>query len=135
MIYLLVTNTCIRYINGRVLAIRRRLAQIRLENVGVSTISKGEMFYGSAKSQTPELSLKRQEEFLTKLQNVPFDIPAAKAYGVLRAYLEKLGTPIGSNDMLIAATALAHDLILVTHNTREFSRVPNLKLEDWEIDS
>jgi tRNA(fMet)-specific endonuclease VapC len=133
MKYLLDTNTCIRYINGRVPNIRIKLASLSLVEVGVSTITKAEMFYGSAKSQTPEISLKKQLEFLVTLQNVPFDEQAASVYGKIRANLEQQGTPIGGNDMLIAATALAHQLILVTHNTREFTRIAGLQLEDWEI--
>lgn len=62
-----------------------------------------------------------------------FDDLAVQEYRRIRAYLEKLGTPIGPVDMLIAAIALANDLVMVTHNTAEFSRVPGLKLEDWEI--
>lgn len=63
---------------------------------------------------------------------MPFDEAAAVIYGDIRAYLDKQGTPIGGNDLLIAATALAGELILVTRNIREFERVPGLKLEDWE---
>ena len=133
MKYLLDTNTCIRYINGRVLNIRVKLASVPLVEVGVSTITKSEMFYGSAKSQTPEISLKKQLEFLVTLQNVPFDEKSASVYGKIRANLEQQGTPIGGNDMLIAATALTHQLILVTHNTREFNRIAGLQIEDWEI--
>ena len=133
MKYLLDTNTCIRYINGRVPNIRVKLASVPLVEVGVSTITKAEMFYGSAKSQTPEISLKKQLEFLVTLQNVPFDEKSASIYGKIRANLEQQGTPIGGNDMLIAATAVAHQLILVTHNTREFIRIAGLQIEDWEI--
>jgi tRNA(fMet)-specific endonuclease VapC len=63
---------------------------------------------------------------------LPFDDAAAEAYGRLRAELARRGTPIGPNDLMIAAIALAHDLTLVTHNTAEFSRVSGLRLEDWE---
>jgi tRNA(fMet)-specific endonuclease VapC len=65
--------------------------------------------------------------------SLPFDDVAAEEYGVLRAHLARLGTPIGPNDLLIAAIALANRLTLVTHNTSEFSRVPALALEDWQI--
>jgi tRNA(fMet)-specific endonuclease VapC len=133
MMYLLDTNACIRYINGRSPQIRAKLPTIPLAEIAVSAITKAEMFYGSAKSQTPEQSLKKQLEFLITVQSLPFDDSAATEYGRLRAFLEKQGTPIGSNDMLIAAIALAHNLILVTHNTAEFGRVPGLKLEDWEV--
>ena len=70
--------------------------------------------------------------FFAPLISLPFDDACAEHYGVLRASLAAAGRPIGPNDLLIAATALAHDLILVSHNVREFSRVANLKLEDWE---
>ena len=68
----------------------------------------------------------------TELQLALNNNPAAQAYGPIRAALEKAGTPIGANDLLIAATAVAHGLTLVTHNTREFSRVVGLAIEDWE---
>ena len=132
MKYLLDTNTCIRYINGRSPEIRAKLPTIPRVEVGVSIITKAEMFYGSAKSQTPEQSRQKQLEFLETVQVVTFDEATAIVYGDIRAYLDKQGTPIGGNDLLIAATALAGGLILVTHNIREFGRVPNLKLEDWE---
>ncbi len=63
---------------------------------------------------------------------MPFDDAAARTYGLIRAALEKEGQPIGPNDMLIASIALANGLVLVTHNTAEFSRVPTLSIEDWE---
>jgi tRNA(fMet)-specific endonuclease VapC len=132
MIYLLDTNTCIRYINGRSLSIRAKLAHIPLVDVGVSIISKAELFYGSAKSQYPEVSRQKQVEFLTTIKDVLFDEECAKIYGTIRARLELNGTPVGGNDLLIAATAIAKNLILVTHNTHEFNRIEELRLEDWE---
>lgn len=132
MKYLLDTDTCIRYINGRSPAIRAKLPTIPRADVGVSIITRAEMFYGSAKSQTPERSREKQLEFLQTVFTLPFDETAAVIYGDIRAYLDKQGTPIGGNDLLIAATALAGGLILVTHNIREFGRLPALKLEDWE---
>lgn len=133
MKYLLDTDTCIRYINGRSPKIRAKLPTIPLADVGVSIITKAELFYGSAKSQTPERSREKQLEFLQTVQTVLFDESGAVVYGDIRAHLDALGTPIGGNDLLIATTALADNLILVTHNTPEFGRVPGLKLEDWEI--
>jgi len=133
MKYLLDTNACIRYINGRAPNIRRKLATVPLRDVAVSSITKAEMFYGSAKSQTPEISRQKQEEFLKTIQSVIFDDAAAHAYGDIRADLERRGLPISGNDLLIAATAMAHDLIVVTHNTAEFQRVKGLQVEDWEV--
>jgi len=132
MKYLLDTNACIRYINGRSPELRAKLSSMPRRDVAVSTITKAEMFYGSAKSQTPQRSREKQIEFLTTLITLPFDDMAAIAYGPLRADLERNGTPIGQYDMLIAAVALANDLILVTHNVGEFGRIIGLKIEDWE---
>lgn len=133
MKYLLDTNTCIRYINGRSPEILEKLRKMPHADVVVSIITKAELFYGSAKSQTPARSREKQREFLETIQTVFLDERCAVIYGDLRAYLEMQGTPIGANDLWIATTALANDLILVTHNTREFERVPQLNLEDWQI--
>jgi tRNA(fMet)-specific endonuclease VapC len=132
MKYLLDTNTCIRIINGRSQAVRARLLTVPPSDVAICSIVRAELFYGSAKSQTPAASRKKQDVFLAPFATLPFDDAAANAYGQLRADLEKAGTPIGPLDMQIAAIALAQQLILVTHNSREFSRIQGLQLEDWE---
>ena len=132
MKYLLDTNTCIRYINGRSPAIRDRVLITPDEDMVLSAITKGEMYAGSAKSQTPQLSRAKQDAFFVRFASVPFDDRAALEFGRIRAALETAGTPIGPYDMQIAAIALVHDLIVVTHNVREFSRVPGLQFEDWE---
>ena len=92
MKYLLDTNACIRYINGRAPKLRARLASTPRHDVAVSTITKAEMFYGSAKSQTPQRSQEKQIEFLTTLMTLPFDDAAAIVYGPLRVDLERKGT-------------------------------------------
>jgi tRNA(fMet)-specific endonuclease VapC len=134
MKYLLDTNTCVRYINGRALQIRRKLSTLVDEDIATCTLVHAEMFYGSAKSQTPEVSLAKQRTFLDRFVCLDFDSAAAAVYGPMRARLEKQGTPIGAHDLLIAAIAVANSLILVTHNTREFSRIEGLRIEDWEIE-
>lgn len=133
MKYLLDTNACIRYINGRSPKLRAKLASTPRLDVAVSAITKAEMFYGSAKSQTPERSLEKQIEFFDTIVSLSFDDAAAEVFGPLRPELERKGMPIGAYDGLIAAIALAHDLILVTHNVDEFGRITGLKIEDWEI--
>lgn len=133
MKYLLDSNACIRYINGRAPLLIARLRAIPRDEIGVSIVTKAELYYGSAKSQTPQRSREKQQEFLQTMQTVPFDEAAALIYGDVRARLEKAGTPIGLHDVQIAAIALANNLILVTHNTGEFNRIPTLQLEDWEI--
>jgi tRNA(fMet)-specific endonuclease VapC len=85
------------------------------------------------RSAYPERNLKLQQDFLNQFVSLPFDDQAATIFGNIRAQLAAQGTPIGGYDLQIAAIALTNNLILVTHNTREFSRIPELKLEDWEI--
>jgi tRNA(fMet)-specific endonuclease VapC len=98
-------------------------------------VVKAELFYGAMKSSNASHNLAKQRAFLELFQSLPFDDTAAEIYGRIRAALAIKGTPIGPNDLMIAAIGLANDLTLVTHNTREFSRVPDLNLEDWEITS
>jgi len=133
MKYLLDTNTCIRYINGRSPQIREHLKSVADIDIAISTITKGEMYAGSAKSQTPQQSRAAQDAFFIRFASLAFDEAAASEFGRIRADLEKAGTPIGPYDMQIAATALVHELIIVTHNTREFGRIAGLRVEDWEI--
>jgi tRNA(fMet)-specific endonuclease VapC len=133
MKYSLDTNTCIRYLNGRSQTIRRKLPTIPAHDIVVCSVVRGELAYGVTKSQTPEASEAKQTHFLKPYATLPYDDVTAKEFGRIRAYLEKAGTPIGPYDMQIASIANVHDLILVTHNTKEFGRIPWLKLEDWEM--
>lgn len=132
MKYSLDTNTCIRYLNGRSLAIIQKLPTVPARDIVVCSIVRGELAYGAMKSQTPEASVAKQARFLKPYKTLPFDDTAAHEYGRIRAYLENVGTPIGPYDMQIAAIAVVNDLIVVTHNIKEFSRIPGLKIEDWE---
>jgi tRNA(fMet)-specific endonuclease VapC len=132
MRYSLDTNTCIRYINGRSLSIRQKLPTVPAREIVVCSVVRGELAYGAAKSHTPEVSTAKQARFLKPYATLPYDDVAAHEYGRIRAYLENAGTPIGPYDLQIAAIALIHGLIIVTHNTREFERIPGLKVEDWE---
>jgi len=132
VIYLLDTNTCIRYLNGRSPSIRQRLQAVPKTDIVMCAVVKAELFYGAAKSYDPQRSRARQQTFLAQYASFSFDDTAAEIYGHVRADLETRGTPIGGNDLQIAAIALVHNLTLVTHNTREFSRVAGLTREDWE---
>jgi tRNA(fMet)-specific endonuclease VapC len=134
VIYLLDTNTCIGYLNGRSIGVLRRLQALPSQDVAVCSVVKAELFYGSMRSNNPARSLAQQQDFLNRFISLPFDDQSALIYGQIRAQLAASGTPIGPNDLLISSIALAHNLILVTHNTREFSRVEGLRLEDWEIE-
>jgi tRNA(fMet)-specific endonuclease VapC len=132
MKYLLDTNTCIRHLNHRSESSIRRLSEIAPEDIAVCSVVKAELFYGASRSNNPEKSLSAQRLFLDRFVSLTFDGKAAEQYGYIRAQLATLGTPIGPNDLLIAAIALANDLTLVTNNTREFERVVGLRIESWE---
>ena len=131
--HLLDTNVCIRYINGRSPQLRTRIRIFDLEQIAVCAIVKAEMFFGSLRSQNPIKSRQVQDEFLRDFISLPFDDLAAEHYARIRADLANRGTLIGPNDLMIAAITLANNLILVTHNTAEYSRVSGLRLEDWEL--
>lgn len=106
-----------------------RLAEVDAE-VSVSSIVLGEIAYGVENNASAQSS-RRTLAAVNLLNVAPFDGAAAMAYGRVRAFLKKAGTPIGANDMLIAAHAIALDATLVTDNVKEFSRVPGLKFENW----
>jgi len=131
--YLLDTNVCIQYLNGRSENIRRHIQTRQTETLTLCAIVKAELFYGVLKSANPDKNLERLTTFINHFSSLPFDDSTARTYGHIRSYLEYKGMPIDPNDLMIAAIAIAHNLILVTHNTREFNRVPDLMLEDWEI--
>jgi tRNA(fMet)-specific endonuclease VapC len=98
----------------------------------VCSVVKAELFYGVQKSVKQKENIEKVHKFLDQFVSLSFDDKASEKYGEIRADLEKTGTPIGPNDLLIASIALANNVILVTHNTREFKRVKGLKIEDWE---
>ncbi len=133
MKYLLDTNTCVRYLNGRAPALRQKMLKVADTDCAVSAITKAEMFAGSARSQMPQQSRARQDAFFTRFVSLPFDDAAAHEFGRIRAALEAAGTPVGPYDMQIAAIALVHNLIVVTHNLGEFGRIAGLQIEDWEV--
>ncbi|NBD17461.1 MAG: PIN domain-containing protein [Cyanobacteria bacterium] len=133
MLYLLDTNVIAIYLNQRSVLLRERLEQIHPDDIAVCSVVKFELFYGAMRSGNPSKNLTRQQEFLDLFVSLPFDDKAAAKAGEIRNYLASQGTPIGSYDLLIAAIAITNNLTLVTHNMREFKRVPDLNLEDWEI--
>lgn len=133
MKYLLDTDCLIYLIKRKPPEVLERFKALQPGDVGISSITFAEMQYGAWKSLDPERNLRNLEETL-----IPFEVPefgpdAAARYGRLRADLERAGRPIGSMDMLIAAHALALSVTLVTHNVREFSRIPDLRVEDWAV--
>jgi tRNA(fMet)-specific endonuclease VapC len=132
LVYLLDTNVCIVYLKNRNSGVNRYFNTIESDKIAVFSVVKSELFYGSMKSNNPQKSLNIQLLFFRQFISLPFDDSCAEIYGKVRTDLEKKGTSISSNDIQIASIALANDLILVTHNVGEFSRIEGLKIEDWE---
>ena len=131
MRYLLDTNICIFLINRHSKNIQERFRKVSVELVAVSSVTTSELRYGVGKSAKQKQNSSALEKFLLPLSVLPYDDAASKQYGTLRSYLEREGKSIGAMDMMIAAHALSLDLIIVTNNTKEFSRVPGIRIEDW----
>ena len=131
--YLLDTNTCIYIIKRQPTRALSKLQSLEVSDVGVSSITLSELEYGNSKSSKPEQNKLALAQFLAPLELLPYDDVAAAKYGPIRAHLESQGTPIGPLDTLIAAHALAIGCVLVTNNEREFSRIPDLQVENWAV--
>ncbi len=131
MSYLFDTDICIHIIRKKPANVLHKLKQFALGEIGISSITVAELQFGVQKSQQPAQNQEALDQFLLPLAIVAFDYDAAVTYGRIRTQLERAGTPIGALDTLIAAQALCSDSILVTSNLKEFSRVPQLKVEDW----
>ncbi len=133
MKYLLDTNTCIELLRKSNSEMAGRLLNTSSEELALCAVVKAELLYGVERSRDRDDNLKVLEEFFFQFVSLPFDDKAAETYSHIRARLATTGTVIGPNDLMIASIALTNDLILVTHNTREFGRVEGLQLEDWEV--
>lgn len=131
MKFLLDTNICIYLIKQKPLKVLQKFNAYQVGDIGVSSITVAELEFGVQKSQFPSKNQIALAQFLLPLQIADFDHGAAVIYGNIRATLAKRGTPIGSLDTLIAAHALSLKVTLITNNLKEFSRVPNLKLDNW----
>jgi tRNA(fMet)-specific endonuclease VapC len=130
MKYLLDTNCVIRFLDRPGSPVARRITAVLAEDVVLCSIVKAELYYGVYRSRRPEQKQVALTEFFQHFLSLPFDDRSAEEYGRVRAHLALRGEIIGPNDLLVAAIALANDLTLVTHNTREFGRVPGLRIED-----
>ena len=135
MRFLLDTNVCIEILRGRNTALKERLVLAGLDQLRLCSIVWAELHCGAYLLANPAQEINRIETAFSGWPRLPFDDAAARRYGEIRARLQRTGRLIGANDLLIAATALANDLILITHNTDEFKRVESLVLEDWEAES
>ena len=131
MKYMLDTNTCI-FIIKKDENVLSHLKKIDFKEICISSITLSELEFGVAKGMHSEKNQKALDAFVYNFSILPFDRDAAHEYGKIRADLEKIGSPIGSMDMLIAAHAKSQKLILVTNNTKEFIRVNGLNIEDWK---
>ena len=132
-VYLLDTNVLSDLVRNPAGALARRIAQVGEDAVATSVIVASELRYGAAKRGAPRLT-ERVEALLAEMPVLPMAPPADAAYGRLRAALEAAGTPIGGNDMLIAAHALATGRTVVTANVGEFGRVKGLAVENWLVE-
>jgi len=131
MKWMLDTDACIAIIKREPQKALRKLQGKSIGQVGISSVTLSELTFGAEASARPEQNLEALREFLFPLEITPYDETCAFRYGSVRAKLKKKGRPIGSLDTMIAAHALALDVILVTHNTREFGQVEGLQLQDW----
>ena len=131
MRYLLDSNICIYAMKNRPLQVLRRLQNVGRAVVAVSVITVLEMRQGAERSQQRELAHARLDDFFGPMEALSFEASDALVAARLRAQLFRIGRPIGDFDSLIAAQALARDLIVVTNNVDEFERVPDLRIENW----
>ena len=131
MKFLIDTNICIYIINNRPPEVIRKFKSVAVGDIGISSISVSELYYGVSKSRHIKENLKRLEEFLCPFEIIPYDENASKFYGEVRSQLENQGNVIGPLDLLIAAHALSNHLILITNNEKEFKRIKSLKVENW----
>jgi tRNA(fMet)-specific endonuclease VapC len=129
--FLLDTNICIYIARRHPPEVASRFERLRPGDVGMSMITYGELLFGAEKSQQPERAQERLQRFaeLVPVLALPDECP--RHYARIRAQLERVGTPIGANDLWIAAHALAAGLILVSNNLREFGRIAGLETENW----
>lgn len=129
--WMLDTNICIYIIKRKPPEVHQRLAQLPINQITVSSVTLGELLFGLQKSTARERSEQVLRQFLAHVTVLPWEEEAAEHYAGIRAHLERQGTPIGHLDLMIAAHARSVGATLVTHNTREFQRVPDLPWEDW----
>ena len=131
MRYMLDTNICLYIAKKKPIEVLERFEELTVGEVGMSTITYGELQFGLHKSEHPKKTLSILEGLVGLIPPLPLPFETGRHYGKIRHTLEKKGQLIGNNDLWIAAHALALNLILVSNNTKEFERIPHLKLENW----
>ena len=134
MTHLLDTNILVVHLRSRGKSpVSDRLRAMDLDQVATCSVVRAELLAGAHHGRAPRDELAPVLELLELFESLPFDDAADDHYGQVRAHLESIGGPIGAADLFIAAIALANDLTLVTHNVHEFTRVPGLRVEDWQV--
>ena len=134
MKYMLDTNICIFAIRNSNDNVLKKFREHLEDELYISSITLAELMYGVEKSRKPEQNRNALLQFLTLIDIKEFSEKAAIEYGKICAFLENQGTPIGPLDTLIAAHAVSENMILVTHNMKEFLRVPDLTVENWTFE-
>ena len=129
--YLLDTNLCIYIARHRPPEVLARFNELAVGQVGMSVVTYGELYHGAMKSQQREIALQKLAQLTDFIPVLAMAESVGEHYGNIRSHLERAGTPIGNNDLWIAAHTLDLGITLVTNNTREFERVPHLRLENW----
>lgn len=132
MKFLLDTNVCIHLLRGDNQTVVEHFSSQSIEDIFICSIVKAELLYGARRSNNPSRALQVVDAFTQPLTSLNFGDLAAAHYGVIRSDLAARGQPIGANDLMIAAIAKVEDLIVVTNNTGEFSRVAGLRFVDWQ---
>jgi tRNA(fMet)-specific endonuclease VapC len=133
MKYYLDTNICIYFLKGSFPNLKKKILSVNPDSISIPAIVKTELLYGSEKSKNKEDNLKKIQQFLLPFHIEDFTDNETALYAKIRNELEKKGKIIGPNDLLIASIVFSHNGTLITKNTKEFSRVKDLKIEDWTI--
>ena len=131
MNYLIDTNICIYIMNQRPVSVIDKFKTMAPGDIGISSITVSELQYRVAKSSGKSENVRRLSEFLLPFDILPYDSKAASVYGKIRSQLEDAGQTIGPLDILIGAHALSQNLIIVTNNAKEFSRIDRLTVQNW----
>jgi len=133
MTHLLDTNAWIQALNQPYGSVGTRVTKMNSTDLGLCSITTAELYTGAEKSHFPQENADKIDELVMQFGCIDYGLEDSRIYARIRAFLERIGQPIGFHDTQIAAIALNHNLIVVTHNVREFSRVPGLVIEDWQV--
>ena len=129
--FFLDTNTCIYFLNGKSESIKEKILSTPPSQIGIPVIVKAELILGAYKSQSMYKIVEKVEHFLEPFEIIPFENSLTYTYAEIRSELEKMGQPIGPNDLLIAAITKLHEATLITNNEKEFKRIKDLRVENW----